>query len=51
MAALIHEFGILELPALLRQHVEFVNNGSCEIPLICFANAVRLEVVLRRLTA
>ena len=49
--ALIHEFGIVELPALLRQHVQFVNDGACEIPLICFANAVRLEAVLRRLTA
>lgn len=42
---------VLHLPALLRQHVQYANTGTCEIPLICFANAVRLEHVLRQLAA
>lgn len=49
--ATIHDFGILDLPALLRQHVQFANTGACDIPLICFANATRLEHVLRQLAA
>jgi hypothetical protein len=48
-SAMIHDFGIVDLPALLRQHVQFVNTGACAIPLICFANATRLEHVLRKL--
>lgn len=49
--AMIHDFGIIDLPALLRQHVQFANTGACDIPLICFANAVRLEHTLRQLTS
>lgn len=50
-SAMIHDFGILDLPALLRQHAQYVNTGACEIPLICFANVTRLEHVLRQLAA
>lgn len=49
--ATIHDFGILDMPALLRQHVQLANTGACDIPLICFANATRLEHVLRQLAA
>lgn len=49
--AMIHDFGIIDLAALLRQHVQFANTGACDIPLICFANATRLEHVLRQLAA
>lgn len=49
--AMIHDLGIIDLPALLRQHVQIVNTGTCDIPLICFANAIRLEHVLRRLAS
>jgi hypothetical protein len=49
--AMIHDFGIIDLPALLRQHVQIANTGACDLPLICFANAIRLEHVLRRLAS
>ncbi|RCS21552.1 hypothetical protein DUT91_23330 [Phyllobacterium salinisoli] len=46
---MIQKFGILKCPALIRQHILFVNMGTCALPLICFANAIRLEYILRTL--
>ena len=48
--ALIHDRGIVDCSALLRQHILFVNSGKCDVPLTCFGNAVRLEHFLRLLT-
>ncbi len=43
----LHSLGIIDRTELIRQHVLFVNSGACEIPLLFFANSVRLEQILR----
>ncbi|WP_144224671.1 asparagine synthase-related protein [Mesorhizobium amorphae] len=47
--ALLQSLGIIRMPVLLDAHRGFVNTGKSAIPRVCFANAVRLEHVLRDL--
>jgi asparagine synthase (glutamine-hydrolysing) len=45
----LHRYGIIDITELTGQHAIFINTDKCDIPLMWFANAVRLEQILRNI--